>query len=113
MGSDTRFRSAAPSREEDGIRPPCDCSSPSTLVRQALSIPGWTAVSDRGGRSVSVCGAPDGPFQELSVPAGTTTFQFVFLPPHEGAAGIIALLAMIGLLAAPVAADQIPAPSGD
>ena len=79
------------------------CSAPSTLVRQVLSMPGWAAVSDRSSyRSVAVRGAPDGLFQELSVPAGTTTFHFAFLPPHEGAAGIIALLAMIGLLAPPV-----------
>jgi hypothetical protein len=79
------------------------CAQPSTLVRRVLFMPGWTATSNRASSPpVTVEKAPDGIFEELSVPAGTTTVRFAFLPPHEGVAGLIALLAMIGLIAPPV-----------
>jgi hypothetical protein len=76
------------------------CSRPSVLLRQVEYIPGWSASVN--GRAVAVNQVPFGPpglFQEIAVPAGTSTIQFTFLPPHEFlafAAALIALIALVG-----------------
>ena len=75
------------------------CHQPSTLVRRVLFMPGWTVSATRvSSRSTAVRAAPDGLFQELSVPAGTTTLRFTYLPPHEGVAALVAALALMALL---------------
>ena len=79
------------------------CDQPSTLVRRALFMPGWTATSNRVSSPPTTVGkAPDGLFQEVSVPVGTTSVRFNFLPPREGVAGIVSLVALLALLASVV-----------
>ncbi|HEV3264951.1 MAG TPA: hypothetical protein VG014_05480 [Acidimicrobiales bacterium] len=76
------------------------CTRPSVLLRQVEDIPGWSASVN--GKPVAVQKDPFGAhglFQELPVPAGTSTVQFTFLPPHEFpafAAAILALIAIVG-----------------
>jgi len=41
---------------------------------------------------------PPGLFQEIPVPAGTSTVQFDFLPPYEAPAFIAAFLALVALI---------------
>jgi hypothetical protein len=75
------------------------CSRPSVLLRQVEDIPGWSASVN--GKPVAVQKVPFGPqglFQELPVPAGTSTVQFNFLPPHEFPAFVAAVLALIAIL---------------
>ncbi|HEX3334206.1 MAG TPA: hypothetical protein VHS57_07680 [Acidimicrobiales bacterium] len=78
-----------------------DCSRPSTVVYRELSMPGWQAQA--GGRSLGV--HPDGPlFQSVDVPAGASTVQFSFTPPHE----VLALVAfLVGLLVLALALPQV------
>ncbi|HWD51482.1 MAG TPA: hypothetical protein VG412_03715 [Acidimicrobiales bacterium] len=76
------------------------CSRPSVLLRQVEDIPGWSASVN--GNAVAVQKVPFGPkglFQEVPLPAGTSTVQFNFLPPYEFpafAAVVLGLLAIIG-----------------
>ena len=75
------------------------CSRPSVLLRQVEYIPGWSASVN--GRTVPVSQVPFGPpglFQEIPVPAGTSTVQFNFLPPYEAPAFIAAFLALVALI---------------
>ena len=80
------------------------CSQPSVLVRRVQYLPGWTATAE--GRALPVRedrAGPAGLFQEVSVPSGTTSVDFTYLPPHEipaiAAAGL-ALLVLLGSLIA-------------
>jgi hypothetical protein len=71
-----------------------DCSRPTTIVYRELSMPGWHA--DANGRSLAV--RTYGPvFQSVTVPAGSTTLEFDFTPPHLDLA-IIACVLGLGLL---------------
>jgi len=74
------------------------CHRPTTLVRKVQFAPGWTA--DVGGTPIPVRQATTGPpglFQEVSVPPGTTSVRFTYLPPGEWAAVPVAVLAWLGL----------------
>jgi len=76
------------------------CDRVTTLVRRVQFAPGWTA--DVGGITTSVRQSTTGPpglFQAVSVPPGTTTVRFTYLPPGESAAVPVAVLAWLGLLA--------------
>jgi len=75
------------------------CTRPSVLLRQVEDIPGWSATVN--GNPVAVQKVPFGPrglFQELPVPAGTSTVQFDFLPPYEFPAFVAVVLALIAIL---------------
>jgi hypothetical protein len=75
------------------------CSRPSILVRRVQFMPGWTATGN--GASVPVVedrGGPTGLFQEVTVPAGTHTVSFSFLPPHEVPAFVASGVALAVLL---------------
>ncbi len=80
------------------------CTRPSVLTRRVQYIPGWTATVD--GRPVPVAHAVAGPpglFQQVRVPAGTSTVRFTFVPPHTGVAlgaALVAALAIAGSLVA-------------
>ena len=75
------------------------CSRPSLLIRRVQFVPGWSAVTPSGSRAVvRDTSGPPGLFQEVVVPAGTTTVHFRFLPPHELPAAIVFLLALLTLV---------------
>jgi hypothetical protein len=75
------------------------CSRPSLLIRRVQFVPGWSAVSPSGSRVVvKDTSGPPGLFQEVVVPAGTTTVHFRFLPPHELPAAIVFLVALLALV---------------
>ena len=79
------------------------CSHPTILVRRVLYMPGWTATY--GGASSAVGKDRTGPhnlFQSVAVPAGTTTVRFTYLPRHETAALVIALLAALAIVASQI-----------
>jgi len=79
------------------------CPRPSVLTRQVQYIPGWTATVD--GTVVPVAHAVAGPpglFQQVRVPAGTSTVRFTFVPPYTGlalASSLVAAVAIVGSLA--------------
>lgn len=72
------------------------CPSATVLVRQELSMPGWRATVDGRAAPIRQAGAL---FQQVSLPAGTSTVQFDFQPPHTSlallafGAGILLLMA--------------------
>ncbi len=75
------------------------CSRPSLLIRRVQFVPGWSAVTPSGSRAVvGDASGPPGLFQEVPVPAGTTTVHFRFLPPHELPAAIACLLALLAIV---------------
>jgi hypothetical protein len=75
------------------------CSRPSVLLRQVEYIPGWSASVN--GKAVPVTQVPFGPpglFQEIAVPAGTSTIRYTFLPPDEFPAFLAAFLALVAIV---------------
>ena len=76
------------------------CPSRSTLVRRVQFVSGWTATFNGTSRPVREDrSGPAGLFQAVSVPPGTTTLRFTYLPPHENAAVVAATLALVILVA--------------
>ena len=76
------------------------CDRPSRLVRRVLSLPGWRATT-ASGRSLVVQvdhSGPAGLFQAVSLPAGSTTVHFTYLPPDTGVATIVASMLLFVLL---------------
>jgi hypothetical protein len=74
------------------------CPHPVTLVRRVQYAPGWTAGFD--GRAEVVTESRSGPsglFQTITVPAGTTTVRFTYLPPGMRWAVPVAAVAWLGL----------------
>jgi hypothetical protein len=72
-----------------------DCPRPSTITYRELYMPGWHANVD--GRSLPV--HDDGAFQSVVVPAGKSTVEFGYTPPHIALA-VAALLLGLALLVA-------------
>jgi hypothetical protein len=73
-----------------------NCGHPSVLVRQVEYFPGWQATVN--GVTTDVRRDDSSPgrlFQQVHVPAGTTTLRFTYLPPHEDLAGAVALVAAL------------------
>lgn len=74
------------------------CSTAGVVVYRELSMPGWTAtVSGRAARDTTVSKV----FQSVPVPAGTSTVEFTFAPPHTDlalAAFLFGAAALIGTL---------------
>ena len=78
------------------------CPHPSVLVRRVQYFPGWTATGN--GVSAKVAqdsGAPNGLFQQVTVPAGSTTLHFTYLPPHEELAGALFVVGLAALVVPP------------
>ena len=72
------------------------CPYPSVLIRLDQFMPGWRATVNGKSESVEVDDfGPKGLFQKISLPAGTTTVDFTFLPPHEVLAVGAAVLALV------------------
>lgn len=76
-------------------------SRPVLLVRRELYLPGWQA--DSNGLPLKVT-AYDKIFQKVSIPAGTHSIRFVYVPPHSSIALGASVLALIilALTALPV-----------
>jgi hypothetical protein len=99
------------------------CSGPAVVHRLELPMPGWSA--QVGSSRVTV--RASGPFQSVSVGAGTTRVQYSFTPPYGDAALLAALASALFLLAtffvrrsrprtrdaAVDASDALPSPAGD
>jgi len=68
------------------------CPSATTLTRLELAMAGWTA---RVNGSATPISSDNGLTQTLSIPAGTSTVTFDYLPPHEVPAGVVSVLALL------------------
>jgi len=73
------------------------CPTATTLVRTELEMKGWHAYVN--GTEVTIH-TRNGVYQEISVPAGTSNVTYVFTPPHEKYAIILAILALLFLVGA-------------
>ena len=71
------------------------CKSPSTITWTELSMKGWSATVN--GESVPIT-TVDGVYQQVPVPAGTSSVTFSFRPPHELLALALFALAVIFLI---------------
>jgi len=71
------------------------CSTPSTLLRRELYMPGWSATVN--GSSVAVS-AHDEIFQTIPLGIGENVVHFQFSPPYIDYAWIALFLGLIGLL---------------
>jgi hypothetical protein len=67
-----------------------------TLTRTELSMPGWHAYVN--GHEVPIT-TVDSTYQQISVPAGTSSVTYSFTPPHEKYALLAAFLAALFLIA--------------
>ena len=67
------------------------CPAPTTLHRLELAMAGWSAHVN--GADVALT-SPNALTQSVAIPAGTSHVSFDYLPPHERAAAIAALLAL-------------------
>ena len=66
-------------------------NGPSTLERTELSMSGWSAtVNGKGVRITTV----NGVYQSISVPQGSSSVTFSFIPPHVIYAFFLALVAL-------------------
>ena len=54
------------------------CARRTTLIRRETYMPGWVADDDGAGTPIR---RVDGPFQSVSIPAGTETVTFSYAPP--------------------------------
>ncbi len=99
-----------PQASTGGTRAPCTvvtkgwdeatvrCDRPSTLVRRVEYFPGWKATGAGYSATVRQDNASPGKlFQEVNVPAGTTTLHFSYLPPHSEVTVTVAILAALFL----------------
>lgn len=85
------------------------CDTPSVLIRRVQSLPGWQATITRqsGASSAPVhAGGPGHLFQEVEVPAGTSTVDFTYLPKYEPLALLVSLISLVVLIAGTVVAPR-------
>ncbi len=68
-----------------------NCPSATTLTRLELTMPGWSA---RVNGQTTPISSNDGLTQTVAVPAGSSTVTFSYLPPHEGMAFVVFVLAL-------------------
>ena len=66
-----------------------DCPTATTLIRTELSMKGWKAFVN--GKPETIV-TKDHVYQQIRVPAGTSTVTFAFSPPRERYALIVAVL---------------------
>jgi hypothetical protein len=72
-----------------------DCPSPSKLIRTELSMKGWKAFVN--GKQETIV-TKDHVYQQIEVPAGTSTVTYSFSPPHERDALIVGFLGGLFLI---------------
>jgi hypothetical protein len=72
-----------------------DCPKPTTLLRTELSMKGWKAFVN--GKQATIV-TKDHVYQQISVPAGTSTVTYSFSPPHERDALIVGFLGGLFLI---------------
>jgi uncharacterized membrane protein YfhO len=72
-----------------------NCPSATTLLRTELSMKGWKAFVN--GHEVPITTVHK-VYQEVSVPAGTSTVTYSFSPPHERDALIVGFLGGLFLI---------------
>jgi hypothetical protein len=70
-------------------------SGGATLLRTELSMKGWTASVN--GKSVTIT-TVDGVYQRISLPAGTSSVEYKFFPPHERYALLLGFLGGLFLI---------------
>jgi hypothetical protein len=74
------------------------CSHPSVLERRVEYFPGWKASGTGVAGPVRQDDASPGRlFQQVVVPAGSTTVRFTYLPPHSELAAVAMVLALVAL----------------
>ena len=73
-----------------------NCPQASSLTRLELMLPGWTARVNGVKTAIS---SNDALTQTLSLPVGTSSVKFSYLPPHEKLAGILCALALAAIAA--------------
>jgi hypothetical protein len=73
------------------------CSKAATLLRTELSMTGWSATVNEKPASLRT---DHGVYQEVSIPAGTSTVRYQFSPPHEDVALTVTLIAGLFLVGA-------------
>ncbi len=71
------------------------CPKPTTLMRTELSMKGWRAFVN--GKQETIV-TKDHVYQQITVPAGTSTVTYSFSPPHERDALIVGLLGGLFLI---------------
>jgi len=76
----------------DGVT--ISCPKAETLVRRELSMPGWTATVN--GRAVPL--TLSSPYQQVPIPAGTSTVNYNFTPPHERLGFVVFFLSLAALV---------------
>jgi hypothetical protein len=72
-----------------------NCPKATTLLRTELSMKGWKAFVN--GKQATIV-TKDHVYQQVSVPAGTSTITYSFSPPHERDALLVALLGGLFLI---------------
>ena len=75
------------------------CPSPARLVRRVLTFPGWRATVQGRGAPVRTA---QGLFQEISLPAGTSSVRFTFAPPHAAVAELMAVVGVVAIIGIPL-----------
>ena len=70
-------------------------SGGATLLRTELSMKGWTATVN--GKAVPIT-TVDGVYQRITLPAGTSSVEYKFFPPHERYAILLGLLGGLFLI---------------
>ncbi|MHB1969757.1 MAG: hypothetical protein ACYCPK_05935, partial [Acidimicrobiales bacterium] len=71
------------------------CTSATTLTRLELSMKGWSATVNGTTAAITTL---DGVYQQVAVPAGTSTVTYRFLPPHERLALLAGFLGVVFLV---------------
>ena len=106
---------ASPPRHSSPLPPSCTvegrgwddavvrCPRPTVLVRRVQYLSGWSATANGVAVPVRQDRAdPGGLFQTVTIPAGTTSVDFAYRPPHAGLAIGIAGIALVWLVASVV-----------
>jgi hypothetical protein len=97
MFSTSRGNCAVQASTDDSVT--VRCRHPQSLIRRELYMPGWSASSN--GSSVRIT-PYDAVYQQVRVPAGTSTVRFTFTPPYVGLGFVALLLGVICLIVPPV-----------
>lgn len=74
-----------------------DCDHAATLVRRGLTSPGWTATAD--GTSLPLTATPNKLYQQVTVPAGTSTVTFDYRPAFFEIATVASLVVVVVMVA--------------
>ena len=72
-----------------------NCSSPATVLRRELYMPGWSVSTNK---LPGVAVQQNGLFQSISLPNGTSQVRYSFVPPHMTFGWIASLFGFLGLI---------------